>query len=236
MKIIPAVDVLDGRVVRLLRGDFEAVTKYGADPCAAVAGWVADGGTLVHVVDLEGALSGESDWDLWRSLGAAGLPFQAGGGLRTMADAVKAIAVGALRVVIGTTAVWDADVLGAIASAVSTDRVVAALDVRDGRAVGSGWREEGKPLEEVLETLAVAGIIRALVTSIPRDGTLEGPDLTVLGRVSAASPGLALIASGGIGSLDDVRDLAAMGAEAAIVGRALYEGRFTLAQARDAAA
>ncbi len=233
MQVIPAVDVLEGRVVRLLRGDYDAVTDYGRDPVAAVRRWVDEGAGLVHVVDLDGARSGAGDAGLWRRLGEAGLPFQAGGGIRSAADAASVVGAGAERIVVGTAAVWERDVLQAIVDTVGPERVVAALDVRGDRAEGAGWRDEGRPLEQVVEGILDTGVRRLLVTAIARDGTMEGPDLGLLAEVRDLAPGAAIIASGGVGSLDHLRGLAAAGvAEAAIVGRALYEGAFSLAEAQ----
>ena len=135
MQIIPAVDVLDGAVVRLRKGDFGDVTVYGDDPAAAVRRFVDAGAALVHVVDLGAARTGKPTRALWEALGAAGLPFQAAGGIRDAAAAAATVAAGAHRVVAGTAAVRDPAALGAIARAVG-DRLVAALDVRDGLAYG----------------------------------------------------------------------------------------------------
>jgi len=235
MQIIPAVDVLDGRVVRLEQGRYDRVTAYGDDPVAAVRDWADQGADLVHVVDLAGARDGSPDPGLWRGLGQAGVPFQAGGGLRTVAAVVDAIAAGAERAVVGTAAVWSAGLVAEMIGRVGPGALVAAVDVGGTAARGAGWRDEGRPLEVVLGELDEAGIARVLVTAIARDGTMTGPDLSLLDSVRLALPGVKVIASGGVGSLDDVRALATAGYEAAIVGRALYEGRFTFPDAAEAA-
>lgn len=234
MDVIPAVDVLGGAVVRLRRGDYANVTEYGIDPIGAVLAWMAGGAPIVHVVDLDGARGGDAGTRLWRDLGDAGASFQIGGGIRDEATAGAAVAAGARRVVMGTAAVWEPDVLAAAVAALGPDRVVAAIDVRDGRASGTGWRDEGRPVDEVLAIVGSAGVPRVLVTGITRDGTMAGPDTDLLRHVLDTT-NLPVVASGGIGSLDDLRELAHLGAEAAVVGRALYEGRFTLAEAIDAA-
>lgn len=231
MQVIPAVDVLAGRVVRLLRGDYEHVTEYGDDPVAAVRRWIGAGADLVHVVDLSGARSGAPDEELWRSLGSAGVPFQIGGGIRSAAAGVAAIEAGAHRVVVGSAAVSDEAAVAQLVSSVGGEAVVAAIDVRDGRARGSGWRDEGRPVAAVVGDVVEAGVARALVTGIDRDGSGEGPDLDLLDSVRRFAPGLALIASGGVGSLEDLSRVATSDAEAVIVGRALYDGVFTLAEA-----
>lgn len=236
MQIIPAIDVLDGRVVRLLRGDYGDVTEYGTSPAATAVAWQSDGAELVHVVDLGGARSGDRDPGLAKVLAAAGAVFQIGGGLRRAADVQEVLAGGARRAVVGSVAVWAPELLGAMVAAAGPDRVVASIDVRRGRAVGEGWRDGGRDLDDMIAGIAGAGLRHALVTGISRDGTMVGPDLDLLARVREAAPGLELIASGGVGSLDDLRTLAAAGFPAAIVGRALYEQRFTLAEAIAAAA
>ncbi|MEX2653728.1 MAG: 1-(5-phosphoribosyl)-5-[(5-phosphoribosylamino)methylideneamino] imidazole-4-carboxamide isomerase [Acidimicrobiia bacterium] len=226
LEIIPAVDVLDGAVVRLTHGDFERVTVYDPDPVARAERWIAEGAALVHVVDLDGARTGRPDRRLWESFASAGIRFQVGGGIRTAEVAEAALAAGAQRVVLGTAAVWDPDVLGAL----DPERVVAAVDVRDGRATGAGWLDEGRVLVDVLDDLAARGVKRLLVTGIGRDGTMEGPEMALLTAVLADSR-FGVIASGGVGTLDDLRVVANAGCESVIVGRALYENRFTLPQA-----
>ncbi len=231
MDVIPAVDVLERSVVRLLKGDYDEVTVYGENVVSTAHAWNDRGASLVHVVDLEGARTGSPDVSLWGELGAAGVGFQVGGGIRDVATAEAAIAAGAARVVMGTAAVWDADVLRAVVGAVGADRVVVALDVRDGRATGAGWLDEGRPLDAVVTDIAAAGVRRVLVTGIATDGTMAGPDLGVVADVLRTAPHLAVIGSGGVGTLDDLRHFAAAGVEAAIVGRALYEERFTIEDA-----
>ncbi len=231
MNIIPAVDVLGGRVVRLVEGDYERVTVYGDDPAGWARGWNDQGADLVHVVDLAAARSGEADPSLWRSLAEAGVHFQVGGGIRDATTALEAVDAGAARVVMGTAAVWQPEVLAETVGRIGRDRVVAAVDVRGGKATGAGWLDEGRALGPVLDAVTAAGVGTALVTGIGTDGTMRGPDLALLESVRAAAPELRLIASGGVGSLADLRLLGETGVEAAIVGRALYEGRFTLREA-----
>ncbi len=231
MELIPAVDVLDGAVVRLVHGRYDEVTVYGDDPAAQAAAWMAQGAGLVHVVDLAGARDGTPDRSLWQRLRAAGVRFEIGGGIRNVADATGAVEAGAERVVVGTAAVWDRPVLEEMLAAVGPERLVAAIDVRNGRAAGAGWLDEGRDLATVLPDLAAAGVVRALVTGISRDGTMQGPDVELLEEAAALAPLLRLIASGGVGSLTDLEALAARPFEGVIVGRALYEGVFTVAEA-----
>jgi phosphoribosylformimino-5-aminoimidazole carboxamide ribotide isomerase len=226
-QIIPAVDILEGRVVRLLHGDYQKVTVYAEDPVECALGWIEGGASLVHVVDLAGARDGVPDPRLWEAMAAAGVAFQVGGGIRDSNTARLALEAGAQRVVMGTAAVWNPETLVEVGA---PERVVAAVDVRSGLAQGSGWLDEGRPVEEVLEILAGLGVGRALVTGIGRDGTMEGPEVDLLGQV-VGDGRFGVIASGGVGSLADLAVVARLGCEAVIVGRALYEHRFTLAEA-----
>jgi phosphoribosylformimino-5-aminoimidazole carboxamide ribotide isomerase len=234
VQVIPAVDVLGGAVVRLLRGDYQQVTRYGDDPVAVVEKFVSEGAGLVHVVDLGAARSGESDRTLWRRLGAAGVPFQAAGGIRSAADAEAAVVAGAARVVSGTAAVWDPATLRLMADAVGGERLVAAIDILGAKAFGAGWTDAGRPAAEVVASAVAAGAGRLMVTGISSDGALQGPSYDVIGQV-AATAGVPVIASGGVARLSDFEGLIPLGVEAVVVGRSLYEGRFTLAEAMAAA-
>lgn len=227
MQVIPAVDILDGRVVRLLHGDYGQVTRYSDNPVEVAGQWAARGADLVHVVDLTGARSGRADRRIWENMARSGVPFQVGGGIRDAETARAALRAGARRVVMGTAAVWNPRALAEIDR---IDRVVAALDIRAGRARGTGWLDEGRSVRVAVEGLRKAGVGRLLVTGIERDGAMTGPDLDLLAEVMELS-GMAVIASGGVGDLGDLEAVAGMGCEAVIVGRALYEKRFTLAEA-----
>ena len=146
----------------------------------------------------------------------------------------RAVDSGATRVVVGSVAIHQPATLAAIIDAVGSSRVVVALDVKEGRARGSGWLDGGESLETVVATIAKAGAMRVLVTGIDRDGVMSGPDVRLLRRVERAAPNLLVLASGGVGSLDDIVALETLGVEGVIVGRALYESRFTLAEAQAA--
>lgn len=236
MQIIPAVDVLDGRVVRLTQGNYDAVTEYAADPVAIARKWATSGARLVHVVDLAGARDGRRDSSLAGHLAEAGIPFQLGGGIRTVADAAAVLAAGAKRVVLGTAAVWDPAILADLVASQGAARVVAAIDVRFDRALGGGWLDEGRELGEVLTGLDDAGVRRVLATGVSRDGMMSGPDTGLLEGIRRRCPRMKIIASGGVGSLSDITELATLGYESVIVGRALYEGRFSFGAAVAAAA
>lgn len=226
LEVIPSVDVLDGKVVRLLRGDYSRVTEYGTDPVEAARTWIDQGAERVHVVDLEGARSGATDLSLWERLAAAGVTFQAGGGIRDAETTRQVLEAGAERIVLGTAAVWEPETLAGLGAS-----VVAAVDVKEGRATGTGWMDEGRDIGEVLDGLAGVGVVRVMVTGIRRDGTLEGADLDTT-RTVIDDGRFAVVASGGVGTLSDLDPLAALGCEAVVVGRALYDRRFTLAEAR----
>lgn len=234
-QVIPALDVLEGRCVRLSEGRREQVTIEGGDPAAAAARFAAEGAAWLHVVDLDGAFSGRPTPGLVEQVVAAsGTPVQFGGGLRN-ADAIQAaLDAGAGRVTIGSAALTA--VTGSSLSLLSArfgERLVVAVDARNGRVVRNGWTAETDVTpRELAQACADAGIHRLLVTSTRRDGSLRGPDLGLLEDVLAA--GLPVLAAGGIGSLDDLRALRDLGCEGAVVGSALWSGRFGLAEAVDA--
>lgn len=235
-ELLPAIDLRGGRVVRLLRGEFSSETVYVGDP-AEIAGRFADEGVRhVHVVDLDGAREGRAV----NSLAIASIVERAGerlavevaGGLRTEESVAAALASGAARIVLGTAALRDAGFAARIVARFGVERVVVALDVRDGMAVGGAWLpgDPGVPVERALVGLADAGVATFEVTAIDRDGTCDGPDLELLERTVALRRG-AIVASAGIASADDIRRVREVGCSGAIVGRALYEGRLTIGEA-----
>ncbi|HEY6032349.1 MAG TPA: HisA/HisF-related TIM barrel protein [Gaiellaceae bacterium] len=227
-QLIPAVDLLGEEAVRLERGDYERVTLREADPEALVARFVEAGARLVHVVDLDGARSGRLRPELIGRLAAAAAPaeVQASGGIRSVADAEALLAAGAARVVVGTAAFATEDAVARFAAALGAALVV-AIDVREGRVAARGWRDEtGLGVAEAVDRCAAAGVARLLCTAIERDGTHEGPDLALLRQVVAS--GIPVLAAGGVASEADVAAIEEAGCEAAIVGRALLEGRIPL--------
>jgi phosphoribosylformimino-5-aminoimidazole carboxamide ribotide isomerase len=235
-EILPAIDLRGGRVVRLVEGDFGRETAFGDDPVGIGESFAAAGARTLHVVDLDGAREGRPVQlrlvhALLRALEGR-VAAEVAGGLRTVADVTDALDAGAVRAVIGTSALRDTQFVANLVSMHGSDRIVVALDVRNGQAVGEGWRDgaPGSKVDEALQRLADAGVKTFEVTAIERDGRLEGPDLSVLERLVALRRA-AVIASGGIRSIDDLRATRDIGCAGAIVGRALYEGILDLAGA-----
>ena len=226
--IYPAIDVLEGRVVRLSEGRREAVTVEGGDPIAAAERFAAEGASWLHVVDLDGAFSGDPNSELVSRIAATGLPVQVGGGYRSLDSIDAALAAGAARVLIGTAALDD-EFLSAAAARFG-EGIAVAIDVRDGSVTVHGWtRPTPLTAGELARRCADAGVGRVLVTSAQRDGTLSGPDVPLLESVLEA--GLPVIAAGGIAALDDLRVLRELGCEGAVTGSAIWLGRFTLTEA-----
>jgi phosphoribosylformimino-5-aminoimidazole carboxamide ribotide isomerase len=237
MILLPAVDIRDGRAVRLRQGRFDDETVYADDPLEAARSFVEAGARYLHVVDLDGARAGEPAnlEQLERIAGELAVPVQYGGGLRSLQSVRAALSAGATRVVIGTAAYGDAEFLQ---TAVETwrQRVLVAVDVRGGHVSVSGWtRETRMRPEELIARLQQQGATRFVYTNADRDGMLEGVDLDEVRRISDAVRGRFII-SGGIGSLADLealRDLRLLNLAGVISGKALYEGRFTVRAARD---
>jgi phosphoribosylformimino-5-aminoimidazole carboxamide ribotide isomerase len=220
--------------VRLIEGDFERETDYGDDPVGVARGFATAGARTLHVVDLDGAREGSPlQLQVVAAIAAAGVArVEVAGGLRSAADVAAAFAAGADRVVVGTRAIDEPSFAAELVLRHGAARIVAALDVREGLAVGHGWRNgaPGVEADAALRALADAGVVTFEVTAISRDGRLEGPDIALLRRLVALGRG-EIVASGGIGSLDDLRAVRDLGCAGAIVGRALYQGRVDLAEA-----
>jgi phosphoribosylformimino-5-aminoimidazole carboxamide ribotide isomerase len=214
IEVIPAVDVLGEGAVRLERGDYDTVIERAGEPVALAQRWVAAGARRIHLVDLDGARSGQVRPELVRAIADLGVPLQASGGIRSLADARALLDAGADRVVVGTAAWPDPTPWFELG-----DALVLALDVRHGEVRTAGWTVgTGLRFEDAL---ALAAGRRMLVTAIDRDGTLTGPDVELVRQ--AVDAGGRVLAAGGIRSVEDVAALSAVGAEAAIVGRALLQ-------------
>lgn len=238
--ILAAIDLRGGKVVRLHQGDFAREDVYSDDPVEIGERFAAAGVRWLHVVDLDAARSGGSEHrevvaDLLAHLGArvgARVAIEVGGGVRDEQRARELLAAGAKRVVIGTAALSDLHLVRRIVAEHGAGSVVVAIDIRAGVAYGKGWGADGAgpPLESAIETLVLAGVRTFEVTAIDRDGSLDGPDLELLARAIGLGTG-DIIASGGIRSIADIESVMELGCRGAIVGRALYEDRFSIEDA-----
>jgi phosphoribosylformimino-5-aminoimidazole carboxamide ribotide isomerase len=246
VRLYPAIDVLAGNAVRLVRGDFDAKKVYDEDPLSAARGWVDAGAEYLHVVDLDGAKQGEPvNLEQLRRIAAdAGVPVQYGGGLRTAAAVDRALAAGAARVILGTVAFTDPSVLERALAAHGPERVLVGVDVRGGHVATHGWLQSTDvPAREAFAALRERGVRNFVFTNIDHDGMLDGANREEVASVAAAVGDGSLIFSGGIGTRDDLQALASLRAElelraldGVIVGTALYERRFTVAEAKEALA
>jgi phosphoribosylformimino-5-aminoimidazole carboxamide ribotide isomerase len=238
MILLPAVDIRDGKAVRLRQGHFDDETIYADDPLEAAHSFVEAGATWLHVVDLDGAREGEPAnlHHLERITSELPVPVQFGGGLRSLASVRAALAAGAERVVLGTAAYSDQAFLDE-AIATWDPRILVAVDVRGGRVSVAGWTKETQMRpEDVIRRMQQRGVTRFAYTSVDRDGMLGGPDLDEVKRISEVVRGRFLY-SGGIGSVEDLealRSLRLLNLAGVISGKALYEGRFTVAAGKAA--
>ena len=230
MEVIPAIDLRGGRCVRLYQGDFGRETVYSEDPLAVARQWQEQGACRLHLVDLDGATQGDPvNLDIIAAIVAqSGIPVQVGGGVRTSSTAEKLLSLGVERVVIGTAAVRNPDLVRQLCRDGGSPRVVVALDARDGLVAVQGWLEKTSVTAvELGKRMAELGVERLLYTDISRDGTLSEPNFSANAQL-VKSTGLAILASGGVASLDHITELAKIGAEGVIVGRALYTGDLEL--------
>lgn len=236
MKLVPAMDLIGGRCVRLAQGDFERETVYAADPAEALAGFHAEGAEEAHIVDLDGAKAREPRQHalLAELASASPLRLQVAGGVRTDSHVRALLDAGVERVVIGSLALSDPAAFSGMLDAFGTQRLTLALDVRldgqgEARVASHGWLEDtGRLLDDVLGSFP--SVRHLLVTDIGRDGTLSGPNLSLTESIVRRYPEVELQASGGVGALDDLSALRDAGAARAIVGKAIWEGRFSVAQ------
>jgi phosphoribosylformimino-5-aminoimidazole carboxamide ribotide isomerase len=238
MILYPAIDILEGQAVRLTRGDFDDRTVYRDSPLEAAREWVAEGARFLHVVDLDGARSGSPQnlEHVEAITNELAVPVQVGGGLRSLPAVRDALRAGAERVILGTAAYTDIDFLDDVLGAFR-ERVIVSVDTRGGHVSTSGWQTTTQmPADSVVERLQNRGVRSFVYTNVDRDGMLEGPDLGEVRRIASVVRGRFLY-SGGIGSLDDLARLAALrqvNLGGVIVGKALYERRFTVREGQRA--
>ncbi len=234
VQVIPAIDLMKGRVVRLTRGDPEQATFYDelGTPMEMALRWKSEGALRLHIIDLDAAFGKPDNLKVVEEISReTGLPIQVGGGIDSVEVAERLLDAGVKYIILGSLAFRDQKAITQIQLKVGTDRVIVALDNRDGKVMIKGWTSATKfTLKEALENYARLGVKSFLITSITKDGTLSGPDLDTLEEACTWSDG-EIIAAGGIGTLKDLVELKRVGVDAAVVGKALYESRFTLREA-----
>lgn len=237
--IIPAIDLIDGTVVRLYQGDYDKKTEYQLDPVDVVHRYADDGATWLHIVDLTGAKdTSKRQLELIRTMvNTKRMQFQAGGGIRSEDDVTQLLSAGVSRVVIGSLAVKEPELVKHWITKYGSDAIVLALDVNiddDGNKLIAthGWQQSsGVALEDLLNDFAEVGVKHVLCTDISRDGTLQGANVELYQQMQQQFPGIAWQASGGIGGLQDIQALRPANVEGVILGRALLEGKFTVKEA-----
>jgi len=246
VNLYPAIDILGGSAVRLLKGDFDEKKVYDEDPLSAARGWAEAGARFLHVVDLDGAKTGEpvNLEQLRRIAGELDVPVQYGGGLRSAEAVRRALEAGAARVILGTVAFTDPRLLHEVLEAHEPEQVLVAVDVRNGYVATHGWLETtASKARDAFAALRAQGVRHFVFTNIDHDGMLDGPSRDEVAWAAQAAGQGSLIYSGGIGTLSDLEEIARLRAElglewltGVIVGKALYEGRFTIAEAQAALA
>ncbi len=243
MNLYPAIDILGGSAVRLRKGDFDASKVYDEDPLSAARGWIEAGARHLHVVDLDGARSGEPvNLEHLRQISDLGVPVQYGGGLRSAGAVDEALAAGAARVILGTAAFTDAGLLREVLDAHEPAQVLVAVDVRGGYVATHGWlHTTDARARDAFTDLRARGVRHFVFTNIDHDGMLDGPNRDEVVWAARAAGDGSLIFSGGIGALSDLEALHSLSEKleldrltGVIVGKALYEGRLTIEQARTA--
>ena len=233
MELIPAIDLIDGKCVRLYQGDYSQETVYADDPVEVALRWESLGASRIHIVDLDGARSGNPDnlKFVERIVGAVQVPVQMGGGVRTLDSARRIIEAGIQRVMLGTVAVRNPDIVRSASAEFGSEAVVVAVDSKDGKVAVSGWTSASEiQATDLVASMMEVGVQTFLCTDISKDGTLSGPNYTLMqDLVEVAGEGV--IAAGGIASMEHLHRLAKNGVGAVVVGKALYTGDIDLAEA-----
>ena len=233
MDIIPAIDLREGRVVRLYQGDFDRQKVYSDDPAEVARKWEMDGATRIHVVDLDGAREGKPiNTDAVSSiLSNVRIPIQVGGGIRTLETAKEFAQQGVDRIVFGTVAVKNPELIGEACQALGADFVTVGVDAKDGRVAVNGWEQKEK-IDSIalMKSMMTLGVNRFIYTDISLDGTLSGVNVTSVGNLME-EVGASIISSGGVGSMEDLDLLNRLGVEGVILGTSLYEGKINLSDA-----
>jgi len=232
MLVIPAIDLINGKVVRLSKGKAETAKFYNYSPTEAALEWKAQGAKRLHIIDLDATFGkGSSLFVVADVARDAGVPVQVGGGIRSVAAAEKLLKSGISYVILGSLAFSDPEAITTIQAGFGKERVIVALDNEGGQVMVNGWKCAAcLALPDALERFAKMGVKTFLITSIAQDGMLQGPDLPTL-KEACKYPGVEVIAAGGISGLEDLKALKRIGAAGVVVGKALYEGRFTLKEA-----
>lgn len=236
MEVIPAIDLRGGKCVRLYQGDYDRETVYSEDPLEVAARWVGMGATRIHVVDLDGAKDGApANIEVIEGIASSvSVPVQLGGGIRSVEDARMALSLGVDRVMVGTAAIENPDLIKDMREELGAEAVVVSVDARDGYVAVKGWTQSSRTLaSDLIQHMTEMGVLRFLYTDIARDGTLSEPNFPSI-EALASQTKAHLMAAGGISSIDHLLRLDALGVEAAIVGKALYTGDIHLEKALEA--
>ena len=233
MEVIPAIDIRNGKCVRLYQGDYDRETVYSDDPIEMASRWINQGATRLHIIDLDGAREGQMvNHDVVSIIASSvDVPVQLGGGIRSVSTARSAIDNGVDRIIVGTAAIIDPGFAHQMCDELGADAVVVSVDARDGVVMLQGWTTTSEmAISEIVESITSAGVTRLIYTDIAVDGTLIGPNFQTITKL-VRSTSLKIIVAGGVSSLAHLTELERIGVEAAIVGQAIYTGDINLAEA-----
>lgn len=232
MRVIPAIDLLDGKVVRLVKGDPDNITVYSDNPVEVAERWAAEGAEMLHIVDLDASLqTGNNNRKMIYKIAASTqIPVQAAGGIRSV-EIINEMLKNVNKIVLGTIAFQEPDLIGKMMKK-KKERIVLAVDYRDGTVLVNGWKEKTNfSIQDAIYDFQTVGLTEFLLTSVEKDGTLSGPDFSSL-RYASTFPGIKIIASGGVSSLEDILRARTAGCSSIILGKALYDRRISISRAR----